>query len=153
MTKNKLRWLWDHGLLRTAAQFYQGETPYRLWANPGHKRLQNCQKCRTSRRQRAQNYQQEEQATNRASTPTEQAWSSKVGQSSIPVPSQKNMQQLLLACRASVQALLAVCCTELPNDVVFKIVVLPSNQTLVPTSGMSHCLCTSFPGCSLESQC
>ena len=41
----------------------------------------------------------------------------------IPVPSQKNMQQLLLVCRTSVQAPLAVCCTELPNDDVCKIVV------------------------------
>ena len=49
------------------------------------------------------------------------------------MPSQKNMQQLLSVCRTSVSAPLAVCCTELPNDVVCKIIVPLSKQPLVPT--------------------
>ncbi len=78
-----------------------------------------------------------------------------IGRCSILVPSQKNMQQLLLVSRTSVSAPLAVCCTELSNDVVCKIVVPISKQSLVPTftSGSSHRLCTSFPGWSLKSQC
>ena len=43
------------------------------------------------------------------------------------------MQQLLLVCRASVSAPLAVCCTDLPHDVVCKIVVPLSKQPLVLT--------------------